>query len=101
MNTCEACKASLTQADLDRGRCPACGCSLTAPATPGEASPVVDRSAQTFQAGTVQIPDLPSDMAGEPSPVIDRSAQTLQAGTVQIPGAQSDIAGEAEARSAA
>jgi WD40 repeat protein/serine/threonine protein kinase len=40
-------------------------------------------------------------MAGEPSPVIDRSAQTLQAGTVQIPGAQSDIAGEAEARSAA
>ena len=79
MNSCDACQASLTQADLDRGLCSACGHTLAAaPAMPGESPPVIDRSAQTLQAGTIQIPSQ-SDTAGK--------SDARGAATVEVPAA--------------
>ncbi len=99
MNTCEACQVSLTQADLDRGRCPACGRSLAAvPAKPGESSRTADKTWKMAQSAGPS--SQKSDNEKEPG-IIDRSAQTLQAGTIEIPDSQSDTAGGNEARGAA
>jgi WD40 repeat protein len=95
MNTCDACKSSLTQADLDRGRCSSCGRSL-AP-KPDESSRAADKTWKMGQPASPP-PESPDAQASRP---VDRSAQTLQAATIQIPDPEGDTAGENEPRSAA